>query len=183
MKRLFVLFLAICMIIPLASCGGERPIESAGAESDPTQGGMPEDFSFYVIWGVHGISSYYSGTGELTKTPDTLDGNKEKFKTTVKLDEERLKRFYDIITSLDLSSYPTEYDPGCGYSDPTAKLALAYTANGVTYTVNCNNISVDYRRSDNAKGQAFLDVVNEIADYLTSTPEWKALPDYELFYD
>ena len=191
MKRHFVLLITVCLVFSLVSCGSEKGPETAGTENtvpDTTAapapvGAMPDDFSFYVVWGVHGISSYYSDTGKLTKTTDTIDGNKDTFVASLMLDEETTERFYELISSLDLLSYPSEYDPGCGYSDPCANLVLSYTANGKTYTVKCYNISVDYRRSDNEKGQAFLDVINEITDYLVSTPEWKALPDYEMLYD
>ena len=190
MKRLLLFLFALCMITPLVSCVKVTETEpsDSGTESVPVteetdDTGVPDDFEFHVVWGVYGISSYHSDTGKLTKTTDAIDGNTDKFVTTVKLDGGTLKHFYDIITALDMLSYPSEYDPGCGYSAPCAMLKLSYTANGKTYSVSTVDISIEYRKADNPKGQAFLDVINEIADYLTSTPEWNALPDYELFYD
>ena len=38
-------------------------------------------------------------------------------------------------------------------------------------------------QSNNPAGQKFLDVCKAIEDILTSTDEWKALPDYEFYYD
>ncbi len=191
MKRLFVLLFAICLMLPLASCG--QKTERAGA-AEGTEGtepsvtaapgkNAPDDFAFFIRWGVYGVSSYDSAEGKLVKTTDTLDGNTDKFVTYVSLGEETEKRFYDMITALDLLSYPSEYDPGCGYSAPSATLELSYTANGKKYRVTCPNISLDYKYSDNAKGREFLNVINTIKDYLTDTPEWKVLPDYEVLYE
>lgn len=197
MKKATVLVLTAITVLILASCGAKRPSDAGGTEissepiSEPANVTEPDtepaadDFSFYVIWGTYGKSSYYSDTGKLTKTTDSLDGNYDKYVTTVELDKETAERFRAIITALDLDSYPSaDYDPGCGYSDPSAKLVLSYTEGGRTHTVSTiGDLSIDYRKADNEKGQAFLDAVNEITGYLTSTPEWEALPDYELFYD
>jgi len=194
MKRILAFTLIICALLSFASCGSET-VSPAGnvpdepdvpsTDTDPVQTGVPDDFSFYMIWGVYGISSYYSDTGKLTKTTDTIDGNVDKFVAYVKPDKETTERFYKLLTALDLDSYPAkEYDPGCGYSAPSARLVLSYTADGETHTVETiGHINCDYSKSDNEKGQAFLDAVKEIEKYLTSTPEWEALPDYELLYE
>ena len=182
MKRLFSLILIAVMIASFAACGANKTAEPVDtADNGQT---VPKDFALTVRWGVYGISSYDSRTGKLVKTTDMLEGgDPDRFTTTVVLSDATAYRFYRMLSVLDLSSYPEEYDPGCGYSAPSATLELSFTANGETHRVRCDDISVEYRVSDNQKGQAFLDAVNAIADHLTSTPEWEALPEYELFYD
>ena len=187
MKRLFVILICFILSLSAVSCGAKshESGDVTGGQSTVTEAtvDVPEDFSFFIRWNVYGVSTYQSKDGKLVKTTDTVDGNKDKFITTLTLDRETTERFYRMIDGLDLLSYPSEYDPGCGYSEPSAYLELSYTANGKTYGVRCRSISLDYRTADNEKGQAFLDVVNGISDYLTSTPEWKALPDWDVLYD
>ena len=182
MKRIVSLIFIAVIVAAFASCGGNTPSEPH--ETGAVKMTVPDDFTFAVRWGVYGISSYDSRTGKLIKTTDMHEGgDPDRFTATVMLDDETALRFYKLLSDLDLASYPEDYDPGCGYSAPSALLELAFTANGESHSVRCDNISLEYRVSGNQKGQAFLDAINEITDYLTSTSEWNALPDYEFIYD
>ena len=166
LKITAVLLLTLCLIIPFASCGS-----------------APDDFQFFIEWGTNGAAAYYSDSGTLRKDTYAEDGNADKFITELTLDKETLDHFYKLLNGIDLKSYPEEYDPGCGFSAPSWDLNIGYTANGKTYKVSCKNVCGNGRSSDEPKGQAFLDVFYEIKDYLVSTPEWKALPDYERHLD
>ena len=59
MKK-FALILALLMLISCLS----------GCEEKILPDERPEDFSFSLIWGAYGTSSYDSRTGKLVKTTD-----------------------------------------------------------------------------------------------------------------
>ncbi len=143
-------------------------------------GAVPTDFEFSLTWGCYGISSYNSRTGKLVKTTDAT--TPEDYVTEYKLTEQDRKYIYGLISSLDISSYPDEYDPGNGMSKPSMTLILSVTQNGKMKTVEAKNISLSFT-SDNKKGQAFLSVCRDISDRLAETEAWQALPDYEFYYD
>ena len=143
---------------------------------------MPEDFSFALTWGCYGISSYDSRTGKLVKTKDAT--HPEDYITEYALPEESRERIYDCIRALDINSYPPEYNPHGDdiVSCPPMTLILTVRAGGAERTIQAENIAISYE-SKNEKGQSFLTACKAVCDILTATEEWKALPDYEFFYD
>lgn len=170
-KWLLPVCIAICLIfiVALPSCTGKE----ANSKKLDT-------FSFSLTWGVFGISSYDSSTGKLVKTTDST--HPEDYITTYKLTEEQKAQIYKLIEELDITSYPDTYNPNEQWSsDPSMTLILSVTSDTVQKTVEAKNISLSYK-SVNTKGQAFLDVCKAIQDILTATDEWKALPEYELYY-
>lgn len=149
---------------------------------------VPDDFSFSIVWGCYGISSYDSKTGKLIKTKDTT--NISKYTTTYKMSKEELSRIYNILFSrIDINSYPNKYDP---YNAPDAEIRLvsmpsqtviiSVTANGRTKTVTCDEISFGVEGYDEHATE-FIKAKSDIVNILTSTDEWQALPEYEVFYD
>lgn len=169
MKTCIVALLIFSIIITFSSCK---------TSSLPDE---PEDFSFFIRWGVYGISSYDSETGKLVKTTDARDP--EDFVTCYKMSEDELKRVYELIRDLDIEKYPDEYDPNIGLSsDPFATVVLSVRVGDVEKTVTAEEIALGYEANTH-KGQKFLNTVKEIVDILTATEEWKALPVYEVIYD
>lgn len=152
---------------------------SACSKSTPP---MPDEFSFSLTWGCYGISSYDSESGKLVKTTDAT--HPEDYITTYILSEEELTEIYELISKLDIESYPDEYDPHNGglASDPSMKLILSVHTDTMDKTVVADDVALTYK-SKNAKGQRFLSVCEKISKMLTSTDEWGALPEYEFFYD
>jgi hypothetical protein len=142
---------------------------------------VPEDFSFALTWGVYGISSYDSRTGKLVKTKDAT--NPADYVTYVKLSDEVMELIYKKLRALDLDSYPDEYDPDPMMgSDPSADLILTIRNGDRVKTVTAKDVSLSYE-SWSIKGKKFIDTCLDISDILTATEEWKALPDYEFYYD
>ena len=137
---------------------------------------------FSITWGTYGISSYDSKTGTLIKTKDAT--YPEVYSANRMLTDEQYDKIWNLIESLDIESYPDDYDPHYGElrSTPTLTLILTVESDTVNKTVTAENIALTYK-SDFKKGQKFLDVFKEIESILTSTEEWQALPDYEFFYD
>ena len=54
--------------------------------------------------------------------------------------------------------------------------------NGKVKTIHAGGIGVSYYSTD-PKGERFLDVCQRIKNRLEATAEWKALPDYERYYE
>ena len=140
------------------------------------------NFSFALTWGCYGESSYDSATGILVKTENAT--NPAEYVTKYYLSEERKEQVYALIQELDLGSYPDFYDPHEGTlgSDPSMTLVLSVSVNGTRKTVQAKDIALGYQ-AKNEKGQRFLTVCQKIASLLTDTEEWKALPEYEFFYN
>lgn len=141
-----------------------------------------EEMSFSLTWNTYGISSYDSATGKLVKTTDAT--NPEDYVTTLHLDGTQLFEIWELLWELDIETYPDEYDPQGGElsSDPSMTLILTLRDGDKVKTVRAENIALSYE-SDDPKGQKFLDTCKGIRDILTATDEWKALPEYEFFYD
>ena len=93
MKKLIVIALALICVLSMAGCNTQEVADS-----------IHEDFSFSLTWGVYGISSYDSQTGKLVKTTDAT--NPEDYVTYYKLTKEDKEAIYNLLTSLDVNSYP-----------------------------------------------------------------------------
>lgn len=140
-----------------------------------------DDFSFELTWNCYGVSSYDSATGKLIKTTDST--HPDDYITYYHLTDEQKESIYRLIEDLDVNSYPNEYNPNKNAaSSPPMTLILTVRTKNTVKTIKAENIALSYT-SPNSKGQAFLDACKKIKDMLTSTDEWKALPDYEFLYD
>ena len=144
--------------------------------------GAYESFSFSLTWDCYGISSYDSETGRLVKTKDATDP--QDYITTYYLTDAQRQQIYGVIMDLDVSSYPDIYDPhGNGLaSDPSMTLILTVQTGTIQKTITAADIAMSYESKDE-QGQRFLSACKMIRDILTATEEWKALPEYENFYD
>lgn len=165
MKKSAIFFLVITLALGVCSCGEKK---------------ASEDFEFSIVWNVYGESSYDSASGMLIKTTNAT--HPEEYMAEYHLTDEEKAKIGSVFAELDIASYPEEYDPGNGMSKPSMTLILTYTSNGMTKTVSCKNISLDFE-SKNKKGQKFLDACKKITDILMKTDTWKSFPEYEFFYE
>lgn len=174
MKKLIAFVLALICVFPIAGCTAQEPTD------DPTV--VPEDFSFSLTWGAYGVSSYDSQTGKLVKTTDAT--HPEDYVTYYQLTDQDKEYIYNLIDSLDVNSYPAVYDPQNGMlmSEPPMTLILTVYCNGTQKTIKAEDIAYSFA-SEDEKGQDFLSVCEAICYRLTATEEWKALPEYEYFYE
>lgn len=168
----------------ICGCGkGEKPSapDSTGVTDNMGNEPTSDHSSFSYVWGVNGISSYDSETGKLVKTTDAT--HPEKYETTYMLSESETAQIHELIGSLDILSYPDEYNPNEGvYSSPSMTLILSVKDGDTEKTVKAEDIAYSYS-SEDEKGQKFLSVCKAIEEILTGSEEWKALPDYEFLYD
>ncbi len=152
-------------------------LSSAGCSSSVA---IPEDFSFTLTWGCFGVSSYDSRTEELVKTTDAKNPN--DYITYYQLTDDDKEFIYNLISSLDVNSYPDVYDPtGSVSSIPPMMFILTVYRNDTNKTIKAEDVSLN-SEPDDEKGEVFISVCGEICNRLTSTEEWKALPDYEKYY-
>ena len=159
----------------------KKIFDKSGIESDsPTK--KQNDFFFSLKWDCYGISSYDSKTGKLVKTTDTT--HPEDYVSTYKLTADEYTRIYNLISDLNVASYPDIYNPHIDglCSSPSMTLILSVHTNTLDKTIKAENIAWTFE-SSNKKGQKFLSVCKAIRDILVETEEWKALPDYEFYYD
>ena len=67
-------------------------------------------------------------------------------------------------------------------SSPSMTLILTVRIGDRLRQIRSEDIAISYE-ANNPKGQSFLTACDVIRGILTSTEEWKALPEYEFFYD
>ena len=141
---------------------------------------MPEDFAFSLTWGVSGHSTYDSETGLLVKTDDVVERAPEEFQTTLTLSEEQREQAYRLIHKMNIHAYPENYDPDLGRSDPPCTLGVTVRYGNTEKRV----IGYDIGDYDYAtpKGRRFLKTCWALVELVTATPEWAALPEYEVYY-
>ena len=173
MKKIILLLLATVILLPCFSGCAESLLPKE----------VPEDFSFALTWGVYGISSYDSRTGKLVKTTDAT--NPRDYVTYVKLSDEVMELIYKKLRALNVESYPDEYDPDpLMASEPSADLILTVRRGDQVKTIAAKDVSLFFDADALfPKGKKFINTCTDISDILTSTEEWKALPDYEFKYD
>ncbi len=172
MKKIISFLLTAILVLSFTCCNSKDKVDAPIV--------IPEDFSFSLTWGCYGESYYDSKTGKLIKTTNATKPT--DYRTKYILTEEDKEYIYNLISSLDISTYPNEYDPHDGLSsNPPMTLILKVTQNGTRKTVKAEGTAISFS-SENKKGQAFLSVCEAIIDRLSSTEEWKALPDYEFYH-
>lgn len=159
-------------------------------EPDPA-----EAFSFSLHWVGNGMSSYDSKTGELIETyytPDSLTPDVPDEEITASpagditvycpLTYEQKHRIYDLISELDLSSYPDYYYPDkvddieIAESYSTITLILSVSCDDGVRTITAENIAYIPECYDE-KGQKFLGVCKAIEEILAETEERNKLPE------
>lgn len=170
-----------------ASNSSETPEtdESSDKPDDPVKKPDPLDnFSFSLNWGDAGTSYYNSKTGRLVKSADSAVESVDGI-TTYKLTYEQKLKIYELISALDVASYPDSYNPygespdesfdGLAHPESVPiTLILSVSCDNTDKTITANNIC-NYE-SDDSKGQEFLSVCKAIEEILTRTEEWNALP-------
>jgi hypothetical protein len=183
MSLIIVSLLLVCaMAVNLTGCSADRAGDYKGETGNSGDFGTVDSFSFSLTWGCYGISSYDSETGKLVKTTDAT--NPEDYITTYQLTDTQKQQIYDLVKGLDVTAYPDTYNPQPeGFmSSPSMTLILSVNTGMVQKTIAAKGIVYTFE-SEKSKGQKFLDVCKVIRDILMETDEWKALPEYEFFYD
>ena len=103
---------------------------------------------------------------------------------------------FNMIMDMDFDSYPDAYNPCEGfYSCPSYTVVLEVKHNGSEKRVSCYDIVYldraesyqkfhpDIWENISKEGKNFINLHGAIVDMLTSSEEWKGLPDYDIFLD
>lgn len=172
LKTLFMLLIVAAISVSCAVIPSVKPTD------------VPDDFEFSIRWNVYGVSSYDSESGVLIKTTDVIERSPNDYKTTLILSAQQWRQIYGIIKSLDIESYPDEYDPYL-CEDGTSRMSKPFRTIILTVnnkTVACRGIALGGDVGGTDMGTRFLESVSKIVKILTSTEQWNALPDYEVLY-
>lgn len=168
MKKIIAILLILVSVLSFSSC---KP------SSLPKE--MPEDFTLYVQWGVFGYSTYSSETGRLVKEFD-IDG---KYSTTYVMPEEDLKEAYSAIRKLRIDNLPENFSQNeLKTSSPYCIYTIKATINGETYSV-CADKALGYDAGRSIRTIRFLNAVESIVTIITSSDEWKSIPESGNFYE
>lgn len=199
MKKLLAIVLLLTFVLPFAACekdasepeaissevvasetqrSTEASIEEP--EAPTTEAGIPEDFSFSLVYGVCGDLTYDSESGELVK--QRVATRVEDYTTTFFFTDEQKQRVYDLIVAMNPASYPDEYSPLKGSTIPSLMIILTATYNGVTKTITCHSVPIG-GEAVNEQGEAFMEVLHAITKAIYASDKWQALPDYEFYYE
>ena len=142
---------------------------------------IPNDFTFSLTWGCNGESFYDSNTGKLIKTTNAT--NPDEYITTLLLNEIQKESVRNILSNLDFTKYPAQYNPNDKIESlPSMTLILTLQYGDTKKSITCKNIAISYESSIK-DGQLFLTACSSLIDVITNTDEWKSLPEYEFFYE
>lgn len=168
MKRLMSLSLALMLVLSLTACATpEKPTD------------YPEDFCFSLEWSVEGDGTYDSKTGRLVKQKTAK--KVEDYTTTFFLSDEQKAELFELISDMDPETYPDEYNPVIGSTQPSMSIVLSVTYDGKTKTISCANVALT-GEPDGPAGEKFIAVYNRIIEMIMLSAEWQLLPDYEHLY-
>ena len=171
MKRVLAMALILLYLLGLVGCKSSSLPEE-----------MAEDFSFAIRWNTNGISSYDSLTGVLVK--DAKAAEPKDYTAAYFLTDDEKQQIYAMIRELKPYDYPDLYEPKDQgvLTEKTDPLTLTVRMNDTEKTIRVQN-TAGLHASKDQKAQKLLAALNAIEVLLESSEAWKALPDYEQFYE
>ncbi len=151
---------------------------------------VPEDFSISLSWGIYGISSYDSRTGNLIKelNPTGLFGaSKDDFKAKYYLSDDEKEKIYKLLLDIDFDSYPSDYRPYEEYwCLPMSLFRITVRYKGYEKAIYSEQfpgeiLSRDYYQEiyTDKRSYNFIRLYDTLVEILTSTEEWKTMPQYD----
>ena len=155
---------------------------------------VPEDFSISLSWGIYGISSYDSRTGNLIKelNPTGLFGaSKDDFKAKYYLSDDEKEKIYKLLLDIDFDSYPSDYRPYEEYlCFPMSLFRITVRYKGYEKAIYSEQfpgeiLSRDYYQEiyTDKRSYNFIRLYDTLVEILTSTEEWKTMPQYDHTFD
>ena len=155
---------------------------------------VPEDFSISLSWGIYGISSYDSRTGNLIKelNPTGLFGaTKDDFKAKYYLSDDEKEKIYKLLLDIDFDSYPSDYRPYEEYwCLPMSLFRITVRYKGYEKAIYSEQfpgeiLSRDYYQKiyTDKRSYNFIRLYDTLVEILTSTEEWKTMPQYDHTFD
>ena len=143
-----------------------------------------DNYNFEITWGLP-RSYYNSNNGQLVKSRDYIEHKPEDYITNYKLKDSERTAIYNSLISVDILSYPEQYNPyledkgSTEFADPSA--GMIFSIDG--YTISCPYFTTNKSHNPkNERGLSFVTSMQLIIYILVTTEEWKNLPDYEVWY-
>ncbi len=144
-----------------------------------------DKYSFSLRFGTYGESFYDSKSGKLVKTAT----KPLKYQTEFFMSEEDFDTVLNMIWAMDISSYPSKYDPINPpdaevklESSPYETLVFTYRAGNYEKVITCEEVALGGGGYDE-KARAFLELCDYIQSVVVNSDEWLDLPDYENYYE
>jgi putative lipoic acid-binding regulatory protein len=140
---------------------------------------MPEDFAFSIKWSYDG--KYDSSTKILSKGYN-YDLQCE-CKTELELSKEQLQEIYEIIKEARIDNYNETIRTKFSSRSPNSDLQITISFREEKYSVTLLNSylsdNMNFYLSGRAVGKAIKKIVQK---YITSSDEYKSLPENQLEY-
>ena len=153
---------------------------------------VPDDFSIAFDWENNGRSKYDGSSGELIKEYYTYYKlTRSDYTTHFFLSDMSKAVLYMMIREMNLDNYPDVYDPYTDTSIPTKDIVLTVKYGDYSKTIRCYHVwAYDFGynsfRPDPIVDEAaekFNNLIKTIGRLITSSKEWKALPEFEFMPD
>ena len=170
--KIVILFLCLAVCIPMAiSCGNLKMPDE-----------MPDDFNFFLAWGIEGRNAVDTYNGTLRK--DLIVDGTETIDFAIP--EEKMREIYSLILKYELYSLPSELSVEGIAQSPAPDYTLTYTYNGKTTSVvwlKAITSGIE-RLGELASGGTpsknfpqghidFVRFIDEVRDYIYNTDEYK----------
>ncbi len=146
-----------------------------------------DKYSFSLRFGTYGESFYDSESGKLVKTTNAT--NPSKYEARYYMSEEEFDTVLNMIWAMDISAYPSKYDPINPpdaeeklASNPYETIVLTYRAGDYEKVITCEEVALGGGGYDE-KARAFLELCDYIQSVVVNSDEWQDLPDYENYYE
>lgn len=141
-----------------------------------------EEFKFSLQWGVQLDASYNSETKQLVKFTHVRERQPEDYITTYTYPN--LKDVYDSVKEMNPYTYADDYDPFAKKNHIMSNPSMHYilTIGDKSIEIKDYPISRDLSGLSN-KGKKLMALIFSVTDTIENSEEWKALPDFEYYYE
>ena len=142
------------------------------------------DFEIVLTWNAYGISHYDSKSGELIKTTDA--SRPEDYKTVHLLTDAERCAVWNLLTEMNFPKVPSNYLPNPEIqSEPDTKIELTVNVGDQSSHIVSRGsaFSMIDDSEKGAEARRFINAFNGLTELLENCDEWKALPDYEHYYE
>ena len=125
--------------------------------------------------------SYDSETGKLVKMKEAT--HPEDYETVHLLTEDERVRCWQYLMNSNYTAFPEGFDPDKNVaSEPPSAISLSVTCEGETKKVSCSDSAYFIETAEPGVPE-FFENIGEITQLLMETEEFRALPDYEFYYE
>ena len=169
MKKILCLLVLFSLLVLITGCARTNLPEE-----------MPDSFAFSINWGFDG--KYDSSTKVLSNGYNyDLD---VKCKTELNLSKEQLQEIYEIVRNAKIDTYKEKIVTNKRVQSPTSELKITIYYGGEEHSVILLNSYLNDDMSLYLQGEKVGKAIKKIVEeYITSSDEYKSLPENQLTYE